>query len=511
MALNAVERRLVELRLRWEAFAENPVPRLLVWTAPDAAMRLVRCFFAAQKSESEYTARALFVVLDAPFEHAIQYSQALKEALAGQYAASREDLAREGLGSAWNADAAAFPDSAYGFTQMLRSFGGTYHRSIGHLVAVLMPASVSSDARFTAWLGRALDADLPERLRLLVVDSLGTPRLSDLRPVDPAQVWRETLALDATAVATETFAQERTVGPAGVFRNMLMALVALVEKGSLTQVQLKGADALAYVRKQGWKDQEVVVTMLVAGAMLKDQRFDHAIGAYREARATAGLAQQDGHPAASAMVLQTWFGEAGVELAAGRTREATTAYEQAAVVAQADRNAVLAIEAHRMAAFCRANLGEREAAIDRIGSAFKIGERLRPAVRIMTTLPIAANDLLILLDKDRADAIEAIRARAKEREETLAGALDQHAAQHERTAEPTVFRDALDANNQRSCAGSQIAEGELIQLVAGASGPFQHAFRRARVLLGRDWPLFPSKAVAGPAPAQMERQEVALA
>src|ERR1700759_4521953 len=107
MALNAVERRLLDLRYEWEAFAEDPTPRLLVWTVPDAAMRLVRCFLEAQKYEGEYVTRDLFVVFDVPFEDSIQYSQALKEALAGQYAASREDLAREGVDAAWNADALA--------------------------------------------------------------------------------------------------------------------------------------------------------------------------------------------------------------------------------------------------------------------------------------------------------------------------------------------------------------------------------------------------------------------
>ena len=61
-----------------------------------------------------------------------------------------------------------------------------------------------------------------------------------MQPANPALLQRETLALDATAVASETFAQERTVGPAGIFRNMLMALVALVEKATADQVQAQG-------------------------------------------------------------------------------------------------------------------------------------------------------------------------------------------------------------------------------------------------------------------------------
>ena len=93
------------------------------------------------------------------------------------------------------------------------------------------PSSVASPRRFAAWLARALDAGLPERLRLLALDSLEAPRLEDMQPANPALLQRETLALDATAVASEAFAQERAVGPAGIFRNMLMALVGLALPG----------------------------------------------------------------------------------------------------------------------------------------------------------------------------------------------------------------------------------------------------------------------------------------
>ena len=278
------------------------------------------------------------------------------------------------------------------------------------------PASVSNAAHFAGWLARTLDAGVPERLRLLALDSLEAPRLADMQPANPVLLRRETLALDATAVATETFAQERTVGPAGVFRNMLMALVALVEKGSADQVQLKAADALAFAEGQGWKDQQAVVTMLVAGALLKEQRHDDAVAAYQGARATAAAAEQEGHPAGSAMVLQTWFGEAGVELAAGRVPEAAAAYDNAAVVAQAARNMILAIEAFRMAAFCHARLGERDVALERGDQALAVGERLKPEVRGMTTLPLAATDLLRVLDEDKAKEIDEIQARATERD-----------------------------------------------------------------------------------------------
>ena len=395
----------------------------------------------------------------------------------------------EGLDPSWPVDVASFPDSAYGVIQALRSLGGRYHEAIGHLVGVFAPSSVASPRRFAAWLARALDAGLPERLRLLALDSLEAPRLEDMQPANPALLQRETLALDATAVASEAFAQERAVGPAGIFRNMLMALVALVEKGTAEQVQVKAGDALAFADGQGWKDQRVVVTMLVAGALLKEQRYDEAVAAYRDARATAALAQKEDHPAGAAMVLQSWFGEAGVELAAGRVAEAAAAYDNAAVAAQAARNVILAIEAFRMGAFCHARLGEMDAAIERGSQALAAGERLRPEARGMTTLPLAASDLLRVLDEGRAKALESIRMRGVQHSERLNDALEQRAALLERANDRDAMRAAEETLARGNADLARQAEQELAVLVAGARLEFRQAFARARQLLGESWPL----------------------
>ena len=64
-------------------------------------------------------------------------------------------------------------------------------------------------------------------------------------------------------------------------------MVTLIEKGSADQVKAKAQDALAFARTQQWADQEVAVTMLLAGAFLKEKRFDEAIQAYRSARQAA--------------------------------------------------------------------------------------------------------------------------------------------------------------------------------------------------------------------------------
>ena len=162
-----------------------------------------------------------------------------------------------------------------------------HHQHIGHLAAVLMPIEVESEPAFAGFLARALAAGLPERLRLVVIDPAEAPRLRALASGNDPRIRHEVPSLDVLTLAQETFAQEPTTGPGGVFRNLLMSLVTLVEVAPAAQVRAKAADAFDFARRHGWNDQQAAVAVLVAGAQLKEGRHDEAIATYRIAGAAA--------------------------------------------------------------------------------------------------------------------------------------------------------------------------------------------------------------------------------
>jgi tetratricopeptide (TPR) repeat protein len=487
MALNPVERRLSDLCGDWIAFRDDPAKRLLVWKVPDDAARLLQCFFEVQKHETPYTSGDLFIIFDAAFDNSIQYSRELKEALVGQYEASRQDLKEEGIAPDWQAN--QFSDSAYGFIQTLRSFGSTHHKSIGHLVAVLTPLAVSSPVAFSAWIMRALDAGIPERLRIAVIDSTENPQLETLTDSGDPRILVHVSDIDLAATAQETFAQEPTVGPAGVFRNYLIGLVTLVEKGSLDQVKAKAADAQGFARKEGWFDQEVVIATLVAGALLKAGRFDEAVTTHQEARQAATQAAASGHPAGHQLVLQTWFGEAGAHMAAGRLAEAARCYDKAAGFAQQSPNLILAIEAFRMGAFCHARLGQREEALSRGDSALKTGARLKPTARAMTTLPIAAMDLLGVIEPERAEAIKDVKHGCDARETEIRAVAEARAVEIEKTKDFQTI-SAVEEGLKTDFQSSEERAGRELQAVVKASGTeFRRTFAETCNLLGQDWPI----------------------
>jgi hypothetical protein len=268
-----------------------------------------------------------------------------------------------------------------------------------------------------------------------------------------------------------------------------MGLVTLVDKGSVEQVKAKAADALAFARKEGWADQEVVVATLVAGALLKENRFDEAVAAYRESRQAALKAAATGHPAGQKMVLQTWFGEAGAQLAARRTAEAAQCYDEAASVAQQSASAILAIEAFRMGAFCHARMSQLDGALERGSRALSIGERMKPDVRAMTSLPIAAVDLLRTVDPYRVSRMDDIRRRLDAGMVEARTAAERCVAELERGGDQQQLRSVEDGLARETARLGQEAARELDAVAASAGEPFHRMFQRVRGLLGPTWPL----------------------
>lgn len=495
MALNPVERRLVELCHHWEAFRQDPSKRLLIWQVPDNAVRMLQCFFEAQKHETEYSAGGLFIVFDTPFENSIQYSRELKTTLAGRYDASRELLSRQGVAPSWQYDPLETQDSAVGVLQSFCSFADTHQKDIGHLVAVLMPSRMGHLDGFIGWVQRIVSLNIPEHLRFVLIDSVDHPRFTALTAARHASVSVETLHLDALTVAQETFAQEGAVGPAAVFRNYLMGMVTLIEKGSADQVKAKAQDALAFAKKEQWADQEVAVTMLLAGAFLKEKRVEEAVREYRSARNAALKTVEAHHPAGKTLVMQTWFGEAGVHLAAGELQAATDCYDQAATVARDVPNLILAIEAYRMGIFCLGRAGQRAPALERADALVKLADQLEPDKRTMTTLPFAGMDILRALDPDRAKQVEDVKHRMDARQKQVLSNTEQQVSRLNDRAEAQQFHAVERSLEQGVREAEGIARQELNAIVANSSEPFRQYLADMQRLLGPEWPLTGTVAI----------------
>ena len=162
-----------------------------------------------------------------------------------------------------------------------------------------------------------------------------------------------------------------------------------------------------------------------------------------------------------------------------------------------DRNPILGIEAFRMSGFCHARAGDETSAIERGSLAFEIGEFLQPEARAMTTLPIAAVDVLRVADAPRARALEGTKARLEARLAEALRRAEERAVVLEsggQSATAGQIDADLEIEREEAYAG---AEGEMAPIVAEATPTFRKCFERARHLLGPGWPM----RIAGALPA----------
>jgi hypothetical protein len=494
MELNAVERRLVDVQHHWQEFLTDENKRLLLWQIPDGANRLMEAFFEAQQhdgvQDKPYGCAETFVVFDTPFDNSVSYSRALKQALAGQYEASQEALEEAGRAADWPFSAESLPDSAAGFVEGLNSLARHHRDVLGRLVAVMLPISVTAEPAWVDWLDRALDADLDEGVRLVLLDSQEHPRCTPLAESDRPQLRVEPLHIDAIELAAETFAQEAAVGAPGVFRNLLTGLLGLVEKGTPEQVMVKANDAIEFARKQAWPDQEVVVRMMAAGAMLKARRFDEAVTHFRHARTCAEKVTASGHPAGRDLELQGWFGEASAHYAAKDLPAAIRCYQEAEPVAEAIPKPVLWIECLRMAAFCQRQNSDDKGAAASCERALQVGERMQADARVLTTLPLLALDYLRLLDDKRTEQLEGVKQTLERQLTQALRTLEQAAARLEgSTTADDQLKTMEQAMNDRRERLEQAATKEIDALVAAGASAYRETFAHLRQLLWPAWPL----------------------
>jgi hypothetical protein len=158
-----------------------------------------------------------------------------------------------------------------------------------------------------------------------------------------------------------------------------------------------------------------------------------------------------------------------------------------------------------MSGFCHARMGDAAMAIERGVLALDIGASMKPDVRPMTTLPIAAVDVLRAADAPHVTALEHSKAVLEAKLTEALQRAERSAADLETGAEPPPC-DAIDATLERERAEAYAeTERDVAAIVAAANPAFREHFERGRRLLGVGWPMQIALAVpAVPEPAPQE-------
>lgn len=488
-AKNPVEKAIDTLLGQWLETSADPAMRLAVWRVPGNALSLVSAFIEAQQQPETAGTPDLFVQFPTCFETGYRYSRALKDELLDGYLRSRDTLTDLALKVDWDGPFENHPDTAAGFLGLLDSFSRHHGEHLRCSVAVLWPEQVSSGTALEQWLEQALAAPVPERVRLVLVDSVARPTWQGLVDKHAAQARLFEAPLDMFDIARATAAQSGAGGPPGTtaYRQMLTDVMSLLDKSSAAQTSRRADRALAIAERQAWPDQQVVLHLAVAGAYLKEKRHGEAVLRYRRARECALVAAAQQHPAANDLLMQGWFGEAGALLAAKQPEHAAQAYAEAAQVAASIPNPLFAIEGRRMAGHCLAQAHQREPALQHYLQGVSAARDMAPPDRAMTTFPLLLQNLLQLQDPRRATQL-ATRADDYRKAVTDAHARAEHRAAKLGGAPARETLDAIDAELLEQCesAFARLVK-EREQLIAGGDMFFRKTVAVGRELLHPGW------------------------
>ncbi|WP_211445066.1 hypothetical protein [Collimonas humicola] len=494
MAKNPVEKRVATLRDLWLEHTQDPRMRVLVWRIPANADRMLQAFFEIQQHPGDWTTPDLFLRFDAAFDTSFGYSRALRQSLAENYIDSKDSLREQGVSTDWSVAQTPQHDSAAGVMATLASFARYHQAQLEHLryvAAVLAPHPVTSQEAWEAWLDAALRSPALAAdgagVRLVLVDTVTDQRWQALAQRHGDRVRVVEAPIDMFDIARETVAQAGGAGPTVAYRQLLTDVITLVEKGSAAQTSARAEKAMEIVQREQWPDQQVVLQMAVAGAYLKEKNYADAIKRYRDARECATQAEQSKHPMGADLIMQTWFGEAGVWLVAKEPERAAQAYRSAAEQAQRVPNPMFEIEGFRMAAYCYAQNGQQQPAREHGALALRAAKAVSPAERPLTTMALALHDLLRVQDPARTAKLERSATDYQAAISTAHLQAEQQAAKLGAQPQASDLEKIESAMHIRFESSFQRQRQEREQLIAGGDEYFRKVVALARELLNPLW------------------------
>lgn len=353
----------------------------------------------------------LFVALDAPFENAAVYGHALTSSLVEQYEASRDGLDAEGIVAEWKPPAIETGESgARWFVRTCTSLRHYYQREMLALAVYLSPGRVGNPQEWVAFLRGLLACDIPETVRITVVDDCDVPLLEELAASEKALVMSVTPELDMAGALEEIVETAPGVGSGNEFRKLFVRLSNLAKKGDVQGATKTAVQALLIAKKEKWYHLQVAVYMVLGGMYLGKQDAEMSLKSYSNASRAAGrnasfaaaTRSKDKHPAPRELLVQTGFAEGSALVAMEEYPRAATHYEQLAPAARHLADGVFEVEAWRMAAYCY-EMALAPAAAWRCGEqALDAGMRMKEGMRPTSTLPFAGQRMLALIRQGKA-------------------------------------------------------------------------------------------------------------
>jgi len=393
-AANPIEKELAKVGACWTTFTEQPNARILRWLPDDDARQMIQLFVDLE-SEPVGTTPDLFLELKAPFESQTAYAATLIEDLKSQYAANRESIAEAGITTDWQTPICRSDCSVSEMLQTFDSFHQAFPSLARFLVLVLSPETRTSSRQWEQWWLELSRQRIPESLRFMVVDSPACPELSRLSETAPEVAVTIRPELDMSSAYEDIVANVPGSGPGFDFRKYFVALTNAAGTGDVAKAESIAGKAVAIAAAEKWYYLVSATQMALGAAYFAAGQLQSAVAAYRQANAAISGADD---VASRNMELPTRMAEGAALIAAGDFPAAADVYQNAALVAEKQKQPSAELECWRMAGWCFESAKKPDQSWECGEKALTVGSRIPESDRGMSTLPYAGQMLLRLAD-----------------------------------------------------------------------------------------------------------------
>ncbi len=396
---NAVSQRIDQLTLLWDKFIQKEKAKVCLWQIQSDERNLLEAFVELEMSQHGKT-EEFFVRFETPFKNATQYTKDLIKELKSLVDETRTALEEEEIYIHWKPHKgksilpkpSLFAENLQLFIQSIPTWGE------GKIVAYFVPSKIENENHFLHWIGQIIENEIPDKVRLMLVEDLNNLKFEDLLQVFPIEIDAIEPQLDTDSMLSQLASMGSPQNPGVQFRKKYVAMMQAGKKGDLKLLNKLEKEALFLVKKQKWKHLEVFVHSLTGNILMSAKRFEQALKSFTNARKVAELGKAK---ILKSLLPKTIFAQSSIYVIQKKYYQAARLYEEASRAASADEDQLSEMEAWRMAAVCYESEQELPKAWKCNQNAIAIAEQMEPELVKSSTLPFVGEALLRLAEPMR--------------------------------------------------------------------------------------------------------------
>lgn len=394
---NPIMHRLNRLESLWRQFMTRPEARICRWLISEDEMRMIYGFVEySYTTESEVDES--IINFQTAFTSKQSYSKDLVQDLWRLCQQDQPEMAENDLILSWKPREFSpyEKNAAAGFLSNFAEFGQQL-KAQSIAVAFLDPNDKIKD--FEKWLGDALQAGIPDTMRIMVIDLEQYSFFENLSKLFPEKITTLQPKLDMMGAMKQLASAGNPTDPAVQFRRAFLDLSQAVSKLDIDLVKKAMNSPLQIATENNWPHLQASVYALAASAYSGNKRYDEALQQYQQSQQIGITMLAKGDALGATIAMQALFHKGAMFVAKKDFQTGAKTYGEAAIMAQHTGDPSFIMEARRMQCFCSTHAGDGQNAWTVGWQGLDAAEKIDPAVRANSTLPFLGKSLLDLANR----------------------------------------------------------------------------------------------------------------